>query len=92
MLTKIKQLDCVKFWHSLNTIPCMLDTIKKELKNAMRRMSSNSIAQDFKKWYLPAGTLVRMAPKVSMIADLFVECIQHLAKHKVTDIPMFINF
>ncbi|KAL0821830.1 hypothetical protein ABMA28_005237 [Loxostege sticticalis] len=32
---------------------------------------------------LPAGTLVRMAPKGSMTADLFVEFIQHLAKYKV---------
>ncbi|XP_052742085.1 uncharacterized protein LOC128198842 [Bicyclus anynana] len=34
---------------------------------------------------LPAGTLVRMAPKGSMTSDLFVEFIQHLAKHKVAD-------
>ncbi|CAG5059185.1 unnamed protein product [Parnassius apollo] len=32
---------------------------------------------------LPAGTLVRMAPKGSMTADLFVEFIKHLAKYKV---------
>ncbi|CAH2084962.1 unnamed protein product [Euphydryas editha] len=34
---------------------------------------------------LPVGTLVRMAPKGSMTSDLFVEFIQHLAKHKVPD-------
>ncbi|KAF9423971.1 hypothetical protein HW555_000680 [Spodoptera exigua] len=34
---------------------------------------------------LPAGTLVRMAPKGSMTADLFVEFIQHLAKYKVAE-------
>ncbi|XP_060807694.1 jerky protein homolog-like [Amyelois transitella] len=34
---------------------------------------------------LPAGTLVRMAPKGSMTSDLFVEFIQHLARHKVVD-------
>ncbi|KAJ0180927.1 hypothetical protein K1T71_003012 [Dendrolimus kikuchii] len=33
---------------------------------------------------LPAGTLVRMAPKGSMTSDLFVEFIQHLGKFKVT--------
>ncbi|CAG4931330.1 unnamed protein product [Parnassius apollo] len=32
---------------------------------------------------LPPGTLVRMAPKGSMTADLFVEFIKHLAKYKV---------
>ncbi|CAK1582436.1 unnamed protein product [Parnassius mnemosyne] len=32
---------------------------------------------------LPAGTLVRMAPKGSMTADLFLEFIKHLAKYKV---------
>ncbi|CAB3259083.1 unnamed protein product [Arctia plantaginis] len=34
---------------------------------------------------LPAGTIVRMASKGSMTSDLFVEFIQHLAKHKVAD-------
>lgn len=34
---------------------------------------------------LPAGTLVRMAPKGSMTSDLFVEFIQHLAKYKVAE-------
>uniref|UniRef100_A0A2A4K7W9 HTH CENPB-type domain-containing protein n=2 Tax=Heliothis virescens TaxID=7102 RepID=A0A2A4K7W9_HELVI len=34
---------------------------------------------------LPAGTLVRMAPKGSMTSDLFVEFIQHLARYKVVD-------
>lgn len=32
---------------------------------------------------LPAGTLVKMAPKGSMTAELFVECIRHVAKFKI---------